>query len=68
MASTVGTRSVYSLQFLAPTPTGSTAWVTQLQTDTENQAWEWIDRLEREYPTKRWRWIATIQDFKYQQA
>ena len=68
MPSTIGTRSVISLQFLAPTPSGSTAWVTQLQTDTVDQAWVWLDRFERDYPTKRWRWIRTIEDNAYPHA
>lgn len=68
MASTIGTRSVVSLQFLTPTPDGSTAWITQLQTDTVDQAWVWLDRFERDYPTKRWRWIRTIENSAYPHA
>ena len=65
MASTIGTRSVVSLQFLAPTPDGSTAWVTQLQTDTVEQAWDRLDRLRIENPTKPWRWVWTVEDSAY---
>jgi len=63
--STIGANSAISLQFLAPTPDGSTAWVTQLQTDTEAWAWEWLDRLERQYPTRKWRWVRTLEDSAY---
>lgn len=57
--------STISLQFLTPTPDFSTAWMTHLQTDTEEQAWYWLDRLEREYPKRKWRWIRTLEDTIY---
>ena len=68
MASTIGTRSVLSLQFLASTSDGSTAWVTHLQTDTEPEAWVWLGRLRTEYPTKPWRWIWATEDNAYPHA
>ena len=67
MASTVGTASVCSLQFLAPTPEGSTVWVTHVQTDTVEWAWKLLDKLEIKYPRRKWRWVRTIQDVKYPQ-
>ena len=63
--STIGANPAISLQFLTPTPDGSTAWVTQLQTDTEAWAWEWLNRLESQYPTRKWRWIRTLEDSAY---
>lgn len=67
MASTIGTASVISLQFLASTPEGSTAWVTHVQTDTEEWAWQLLDKLKRKFPRRSWRWVRTIEDTKYPQ-
>jgi hypothetical protein len=67
MKSTIGTASVISLQFLTPTPEGSTAWVTHVQTDTEEWAWKLLDKLVIKYPRRKWRWIRTIEDVKYPQ-
>ena len=67
MASTIGTAPVISLQFLTPTPEGSTAWVTHVQTDSEDWAWQLLDKLERKFPRRRWRWVRTIEDTKYPQ-
>ena len=63
-----GTRSVYALQFLAPTPDGSTAWVTHLQTETEAWAFDWLSRLQREQPGKGWRWVLTAEDTCYKRV
>jgi len=62
---TISDNSAISLQFLTPTPDGSTAWITQMQTDAEAWAWEWLDRLSREYPTRQWRWVRTPEDSAY---
>jgi hypothetical protein len=67
MTSTIGTASVISLQFLTPTREGSTAWVTHVQTDTEDWAWRLLDKLTVKYPRRKWRWIRTIEDTKYPQ-
>jgi hypothetical protein len=54
----IGTRTVYSLQFLSTANT----WVSHLQCDTEKDAWAHLDRLERAYSNKRWRWVLATED------
>ena len=60
--------SAYTLQFLAPTRSGSTEWVTHYQTSSEAWAWEHLDRLQRSYPAKQWRWILQAQDTDFRQV